>query len=102
MGDDAKQFLYGWLGKTKSAGPPDYNVRPSGPKHRQRFLCQLSVPGYDYVACGNSTNKKDAQSNAAKDFLNYLVREGKLSNTEWKDGGDEIMPTSRSGISLYT
>ena len=34
--------------------------------------------GFDYVAAGNSTSKKAAQSNAAKDFLNYLVREGKV------------------------
>ncbi len=53
-----------------------YDVRPTGPKHRQRFLCELRVPGFDYVAAGNSTVKKDAQSNAARDFVAFLVRQG--------------------------
>lgn len=51
----------------------------SGPKHRQRFLCELRLNGFDYVAVGNSTNKKDAQGNACRDFVNYLVRVGKVS-----------------------
>ena len=47
MSEEVKSFLYAWLGKAKK-GAPEYNVRPSGPKHRQRFLCQLAVPGYPY------------------------------------------------------
>lgn len=47
----------------------------AGPKHRQRFLCEVRVEGFSYVGAGNSTNKKDAQANAAKDFVNYLVRQ---------------------------
>ena len=39
---DSKAFLYGWLGKKKVT--PEYNMRPTGPKHRQRFLCELRVP----------------------------------------------------------
>lgn len=31
---------------------------------------------------GNSTNKKDAQTNAARDFVNYLVRVGEMSAAE--------------------
>ena len=53
-----------------------YDVRPTGPKHRQRFLCELRVPGFDYMAVGNSTVKKDAQSKAARDFVAFLVRQG--------------------------
>jgi len=49
-------------------------LRFAGPKHRQRFLCELRIPGFDYVGAGNSTSKKDAQGNAAKDYVNYLVR----------------------------
>ena len=36
-----KSFLYGWLGKKKAT--PEYNMRQTGPKHRQRFLCELRV-----------------------------------------------------------
>ena len=38
---DIKAFLYAWLGKKKVT--PEYNIRPTGPKHRQRFLCELRV-----------------------------------------------------------
>lgn len=31
---------------------------------------------------GNSTNKKDAQTNAARDFVNYLVRIGEMTAAE--------------------
>ena len=47
---DSKAFLYGWLGKKKVT--PEYNMRPTGPKHRQRFLCELRVPVkrfYDFL-----------------------------------------------------
>lgn len=50
-----------------------------GPKHRQRFLCEVRIDGLPYVAVGNSTNKKDAERNASRDFVNFLVRSGKLN-----------------------
>lgn len=49
-----------------------------GPKHRQRFLCELRVQGFNYVGAGNSTVKKDAEKNAARDFVNFLVRSGNV------------------------
>lgn len=57
----------------------------SGPKQRQRFLCELRVPNYNYVGVGNSTNKKDAQANAAKDFVQFLIRKGEVSAAEVPD-----------------
>ncbi len=45
MGDpegNIKQFLHSWLGTNKH-GVPDYEVRPTGPKHRQRFLCEVGL-----------------------------------------------------------
>lgn len=39
----------------------------------------MRVSGFDYVAVGNSTNKKDSQGNASRDFINYLVRVGKVN-----------------------
>lgn len=50
-----------------------------GPKHRLRFLCELRVNGIPYVGAGNSTNKKDAEKNAARDFVNFLVRTGEIN-----------------------
>lgn len=53
-----------------------------GPKHRQRFLCEVRVDGFNYVGVGNSTNKKDAQSNAARDFISFLVRQALVNPNE--------------------
>ncbi|CAN8020629.1 unnamed protein product [Ixodes persulcatus] len=80
MGDLTKTFLYAWCGKNKVT--PQYEFKNTGPRHRQRFLCEVRVEGYDYVGAGNSTNKKDAQTNAARDFLQYLVRNGLISQGE--------------------
>lgn len=54
----------------------------SGVKNRQRFLCDIRVDGFNYVAVGNSTNKKDAQMNAARDFIQFLIREDKVAPNE--------------------
>lgn len=40
------------------------------------------MEGFGYTGMGNSTNKKDAQSNAARDFVNYLVRIGEINAAE--------------------
>ncbi|ELT91287.1 hypothetical protein CAPTEDRAFT_220258 [Capitella teleta] len=69
---DIKAFLYAWCGKQKIT--PNYDVRSGGNKNRPRFLCEVRVEGHAYVGAGNSTNKKDAQTNAANDFIQYLIR----------------------------
>lgn len=51
----------------------------SGPKHRLRFLCEVRVDGFPYVGVGNSSNKKDAMMNSAKDFVQYLLRQNHIS-----------------------
>lgn len=77
---DLKSFLHEWCNKNRLE--PMFEVRPTGPKHRQRFLCELRVSTFPYTAVGNSTNKKDSEKNASKDFVNYLVRNGKIARNE--------------------
>nr|XP_022341971.1 LOW QUALITY PROTEIN: ATP-dependent RNA helicase A-like [Crassostrea virginica] len=77
---DIKQFLYAWLGKRKAT--PAYEFSQTGSKHKPRFKCEVRADGFDYIAVGNSTNKKDAQTNAAKDFVQYLVRQGLVQQEE--------------------
>uniref|UniRef100_A0A8B9RMW2 RNA helicase n=1 Tax=Astyanax mexicanus TaxID=7994 RepID=A0A8B9RMW2_ASTMX len=77
---DIKNYLYAWCGKKKLT--PNYDIRAAGNKNRQKFLCEVRVDGFNYTGMGNSTNKKDAQSNAARDFVNYLVRIGEMSASE--------------------
>lgn len=43
---------------------------------------QVRVDSFNYIGMGNSTNKKDAQTNAARDFVNYLVRIGEMNAAE--------------------
>ena len=79
--DDIKQFLYAFLGKQKQT--PIYDVNQIMGKNKQaRFKCELRVEGYNYVAIGNSTNKKDAQGNAALDFCQFLVRIGSMNQND--------------------
>lgn len=35
-----------------------------------------------YVGAGNSTTKKDAEKNASRDFVSFLVRSGKIAESE--------------------
>ncbi|XP_075220510.1 dosage compensation regulator mle isoform X1 [Lycorma delicatula] len=77
---DVKSFIHQWC--TKKSVTPLFETRPTGPKHRQRFLCELRVDGFNYVGAGNSNNKKDAEKNASKDFIQYLVRQSIIQANE--------------------
>ncbi|CAN0389240.1 unnamed protein product [Lampetra fluviatilis] len=77
---DIKNHLYAWCGKRKLT--PTYDIRCGNSKHRPTFTCEVRVEGYTYTGMGNSTAKKDAQSNAARDFVNYLVRVGEMKPEE--------------------
>lgn len=52
----------------------------------------MRIEGYNYIGMGNSTNKKDAQANAARDFVNYLVRTKEVSPGEVPALGVSITP----------
>lgn len=78
---DIKSALYAALGKRK-IGAPVYEFHNENRGGRQRFRCELRVEGHDYVGLGNSTNKKDAQANAARDYGSYLIREGYINASE--------------------
>ncbi|XP_053976176.1 dosage compensation regulator isoform X1 [Hylaeus volcanicus] len=99
---DIKSFLHQWCAKTSKE--PQFDVRPTGPKHRQRFLCELRVSGFDYVGAGNSTNKKDAQGNAARDFINYLVRTGHVNADDVPKDAGTVQPrdTGPSNSECFT
>ena len=45
-------------------------------------MCEVRVSNYPYVGAGNSTNKKDAEKNASRDFVNFLVRSGNIKESE--------------------
>ncbi|KAI6231623.1 RNA helicase [Aphelenchoides besseyi] len=72
-----KDELYACCGRRKM-GALEYEFTPD----RNRFRCQLTIPNIQYVGMGVSTTKKDAQTNAAKDMAEFLVREGIIPATE--------------------
>ncbi len=80
MSIDIKQFLYSWCGKQHLT--PNYDFTPINTKHGQRFKCEVRIGSLSYIGIGNSTNKKDAQSNAALDFCQFLVRSGQLNQAD--------------------
>ncbi|XP_075278778.1 ATP-dependent RNA helicase A isoform X2 [Opisthocomus hoazin] len=82
---DVKNYLYAWCGRRRLT--PAYEIRAGGGRGRQTFLCEVRVEGFNYIGMGNSTNKKDAQSNAARDFVNYLVRVNEMKKEEVPDFG---------------
>ncbi|XP_072919383.1 ATP-dependent RNA helicase A isoform X1 [Hemitrygon akajei] len=103
---DIKNFLYAWCGKRKLT--PNYEIRAAGNKNRQKFVCEVRVDGFNYTGMGNSTSKKDAQTNAARDFVNYLVRAGEMKAEEVPslkgnepsavDGSDSVPVDSPSSV----
>ena len=79
--EDIKQFLYSWLGKQKKT--PNYEVtQATGKNNKTRFKSEVRVDGFAYIGIGNSTSKKDSQSNAALDFCQFLVRSGMLNQKD--------------------
>ena len=46
------------------------------------FPVQCRIESITYTACGNSTNKKDAQANCANDMCQYLVRTKEMNAAE--------------------
>lgn len=52
-------------------------------------MCEVRVGGISYVGAGNSTNKKDAEKNAARDFVNFLVRSGQIDANDIPDNAIE-------------
>lgn len=61
------------------------------------------MPGFDYVGAGNSTNKKDAQGNAAKDYVNYLVRTERVNPDDVpRDTMMPAMPQNDSKMEVST
>ena len=44
--------------------------------HKYLSFVQLTIPGFEYTAKGFAQNKKDAETEAAKDFCGYLIGAG--------------------------
>ncbi|XP_074611136.1 ATP-dependent RNA helicase A-like [Acropora palmata] len=90
-----KNFLYAFCGKRKTR--PVYTERPSKPGS---FSFQIQVEGFDYVGLGSATNKKDAETNAAKDFCGFLIGAGIIPADSFPDDLFGEGPTASSTNTL--
>lgn len=57
----------------------------------------MRLPGFRYIGVGNSTNKKDSEKNASRDFVNFLARDGKIREQDIP--GQECDPQQQAGPS---
>lgn len=72
MAGEVKGFLFTWAAKQKQQRP-EFTLLPNGP---QRFNYEVKLPDIDHVGIGGGSNKKDAEAEAARDMLKYLMESG--------------------------
>ncbi|CAK8686448.1 unnamed protein product [Clavelina lepadiformis] len=93
---EIKAYLYAWCGQRKLK--PQYEVTTEGqPPKKVLFGCKLVITGLDYVAQVEASNKKDAQSKAAWDFCENLVKTGYMKASELPPKPDEPTPKTTTG-----
>ncbi|CAK8692261.1 uncharacterized protein LOC143461861 [Clavelina lepadiformis] len=77
---EIKSYLYAWLGIRRMR--PIYDIHAVGERPDQTFRCELRVGGYKFVGVGEAPSKKDAQTDAAWNFADFLVKQGDLKKTD--------------------
>merc|ERR1711892_935305 len=77
---EPKAWLYAWLGFRHKR--PEYSHQSIGQRPDQYFKCSLIVDGFSKQANGQATSKKEAQSEAAWDFIAFLKDKNELTATE--------------------
>lgn len=77
---EPKAWLYAWLGFRHIR--PNYDWETVGDRPNQHFKCTLSAEGFERKGTGTAQSKKDAQTNAAWDFIDWLMTSKHLMNYE--------------------
>ena len=78
---EVKAYLYTYLGKFRSK--PEYTMTPHPlPNSKVMYIAEMHAISFTYVGKGCAGNKKDAQTRAAWDFVDYLIRCKKLTDAE--------------------
>lgn len=57
-------------------------------------VCQVRVPGFEFIGCGEARSKKDAQGIAAKMFCQFLVEQGLIDPSTLPAPLDGVSQTS--------
>ena len=77
---EPKAWLYAWLGFRHKR--PEYSHQSIGQRPDQYFRCSLIVEGFAKQAHGQATSKKEAQTEAAWDFIAFLKEKSELTQAE--------------------
>lgn len=77
---EPKAWLYAWLGFRHIR--PTYTHETIGQRPDQHFKCSLTADGFDKVAQGVAQSKKEAQTEAAWNFIDWLGETEKLMSHE--------------------
>ena len=77
---EPKAWLYAWLGFRHKR--PEYSHQSIGQRPDQYFRCSLIVEGFTKQAHGQATSKKEAQTEAAWDFIAFLKEKNELTQAE--------------------
>ena len=69
---EVKSYLYAWC--TQKKLKPDYSYETIGKSPKIRYKCTLAIPGLDYTAAEEARSKRDAQTAAAWNFCDEMVK----------------------------
>ena len=92
---EPKAWLYAWLGFRHIR--PSYSHETIGQRPDQHFKCSLIADGFDKVAQGVAQSKKEAQTEAAWTFIDWLTETEKLMSQEMEHV--QAMKKKAKGIS---
>ena len=77
---EVKSYLYAWC--TQKKLKPEYLYETIGKSPKIRYKCTLSIPGLEYKASEEARSKRDAQTQAAWNFCDEMVRTGYMKKKD--------------------
>jgi len=82
MVTEIKSFLYAFCGRQRSL--PEYETKPAGRDKNgwMSYFSTVAPTGFPYVGQGTAQTRKEAQTAAAWDFIDYLVKQAIVSEMD--------------------
>jgi len=77
---EIKSFFYAWCGQRGMK--PEYDIRQKGIQPEVTFTCRLYVDNLDHEEYVEASNKKDAQTRAAWNYVDHLVETNQMYSSE--------------------
>jgi hypothetical protein len=82
MVTEVKAFLYAFCGRQRSL--PEYETKPAGRDKNgwMSYFSTVAPTGFPYVGQGTAQTRKEAQTAAAWDFIDYLSKQGMINEMD--------------------